>query len=85
MEYMAAGKPIVAFDLAENRFSAGEAALYAMPNSHQDFAAKLAALMNDESMRALMEEAGRRRIETKLSWRHSIPDLSKVYDLISQP
>jgi len=33
MEYMAIGKPLVAFDLAETRFSAQDAALYATPNS----------------------------------------------------
>jgi glycosyltransferase involved in cell wall biosynthesis len=53
MEYMLAGKPIVAFDLPETRFSAEGAASYASPNNHQDFAAKLAALMDDKALRVV--------------------------------
>lgn len=84
MEYMAAGKPMVAFDLPENRFSAGDAALYARPNSHQEFAANLAALMDDEAVRHAMGEVGRRRIETRLAWQYSIPELWAVYDQVSK-
>lgn len=85
MEYMAAGKPIVAFDLPESRFSAGEAALYAIPNSYQEFAAKLAALMDDDALRHSIGKIGRRRIETSLSWQYSIPHLLAVYDSVSKP
>ena len=38
MEYMAYGKPIVAFDLKETRFSAGDAAIYVRPNEEAEFA-----------------------------------------------
>src|SRR5579884_3283947 len=38
MEYMTMGKPVVAFDLLETRYSAQEAALYAKPNVVEDFA-----------------------------------------------
>src|SRR5438034_9792725 len=44
MEYMAMGKPVVAFDLAETRLSAQEAALYAVPNHIEDFADKIEML-----------------------------------------
>lgn len=40
MEYMAAGKPVVAFDLAEARFTGQDAALYAKPNSVEDLPIK---------------------------------------------
>jgi hypothetical protein len=36
MEYMAPAKPIVQFDLAEGRFSAQEASLYAKKNDPGD-------------------------------------------------
>lgn len=84
MEYMLAGKPIVAFDLPESRFSAGDSALYASPNNHQDFAAKLSALMDDATLRSSMGELGRRRIETSLAWQYSIPNLLAVYDLVAR-
>jgi hypothetical protein len=44
MEYMILGKPIVAFDLAEARFSAQDPALYAAPNLVEDFANKIEVL-----------------------------------------
>jgi glycosyltransferase involved in cell wall biosynthesis len=84
MEYMAAGSPIVAFDLPENRFSAGDSALYATPNSHQEFAAKLGALMEDEGLRRSMGECGKRRIETQLAWKYSVPQLLAVYEGVSK-
>ena len=51
MEYMALGKPIVAFDLPEHRFSAQEAAVYARPNDELDFARQIAALMDAPQQR----------------------------------
>ena len=90
MDYMAAGKPIVAFDIPETRFSAGPAALYVCPNDEREFALKLAELMDDAGLRVAMGEAGRRRIETQFAWRYSIPDLLAAYGAvrsgnISQP
>jgi glycosyltransferase involved in cell wall biosynthesis len=83
MEYMLAGKPIVAFDLPESHFSAEGAALYARPNEPRDFAAKIATLMDDQALRRSMGELGRRRIESTLAWQHSIPNLLGVYDQVS--
>ena len=79
MDYMALGKPIVAFDLPETRFSAGSAALYVCPNNEREFGLKLAQLMDDAGLRGAMGEAGRRRIQTQFAWQHSIPDLLAVY------
>ena len=45
MEYMALGKPIVQFDLAEGRFSAREASLYARDAA--DFGDKIVELLDD--------------------------------------
>jgi glycosyltransferase involved in cell wall biosynthesis len=79
MEYMTFGKPIVAFDLTEGRFSAQEAAVYAEPNDVQEFAHLIDELLNDKQRRRAMGEFGRRRVEEKLSWRHSTPNLLKSY------
>ena len=45
LEYMALGRPIVAFDLRETRYSAGEGALYARPNEVDDLAARIEELL----------------------------------------
>ena len=47
MVYMALGRPIVAFDLPEHRFSAQQAALYVKPNDELEFARALMELMDD--------------------------------------
>lgn len=82
MEYMALGKPIVAFDLPEHRVTAQEAALYVRPNDELSFAHGLMALMDDGAQRQRMGEIGRRRIESDLEWRHSVPHLLSVYQTL---
>ncbi|MFL5626160.1 MAG: glycosyltransferase family 4 protein [Ktedonobacteraceae bacterium] len=79
MEYMAMGKAIVAFDLAETRFSAQDAALYALPNRVEDFANKIEMLLADEELRIRMGMFGRKRIEDELSWDHSKEHLLRAY------
>jgi glycosyltransferase involved in cell wall biosynthesis len=78
-EYMAASKPIVAFDLTEHRVTADEAALYATPNDPCDFACKLNELMNDPERRERMGRFGRQRIEQKLSWSQQAENLLGAY------
>jgi glycosyltransferase involved in cell wall biosynthesis len=80
MEYMALAKPIVQYDLAEGRFSAQAASLYAKQNEPADMAAKIAALIDDPARRAEMGAYGRRRVENELEWRHEAPKLLAAYD-----
>jgi glycosyltransferase involved in cell wall biosynthesis len=79
MEYMALGKPIVAFDLPEHRFTARGAAVYATPNDERAFARALAQLMDDPDRRMVLGTAGSGRIKTQLAWEYSIPNLLSVY------
>jgi glycosyltransferase involved in cell wall biosynthesis len=80
MEYMALGKAVVQFDLAEGRVSAGEASLYARPNDAGSLASCIAELLDDPGRRALMGETGRSRFLTQFSWEHSVPHLLAAYD-----
>jgi glycosyltransferase involved in cell wall biosynthesis len=79
MEYMAASRPIVAFDLVETRYSAQTAALYAHPNDVVSFAQKLADLMTNPSLRHSMGESGYLRIRNELEWQYSARRLLSVY------
>jgi len=79
VEYMALGKPIVAFDLREHRVSAGDAALYARPNDVVEFAAKIITLLDDPASRQAMGEYARHRFEGELAWEHQRPALLSVY------
>ena len=80
MEYMALGKPIVQFDLAEGRYSAQEASLYAARNDEMDLAEKMLELLDDAARRQHMGEYGRRRVESSLAWEHEAPKLLQAYD-----
>lgn len=79
VEYMAMAKPMVQFDCTEGRFSAQDSALYAKPGDYVDFALKIAALLDDESERRRMGEAGRKRFEAELCWERQEPKLLKAY------
>lgn len=81
-EYMALGKPIVAFDLTEHRVTAGDAALYADRNDVEDFARKIVQLMDDPQLRDRMGRLGRERVESSLAWPHQIQHLLAVYGAI---
>jgi glycosyltransferase involved in cell wall biosynthesis len=82
MIYMALGKPIAAFDLAETRISAQGAALYARPNCAKDLANKIEKLLDDEKLRAAMGAVGRKRIEEALNWEYSKEHLLHVYQML---
>ena len=82
MEYMTLEKPVVQFDLKEGRASAGEASLYARENDPQDFAVKIAELMDAPERGAEMGRIGRARVMERLSWAHSAPRLLAAYDRV---
>jgi glycosyltransferase involved in cell wall biosynthesis len=82
-EYMALGKPVVAFDLPEHRFTAQEAAAYAQPNDELDFARQLAVLMDDPVLRRSLGEIGRRRVEMELAWSHQEALLLRAYERLN--
>ncbi len=82
MEYMAMDKPVVAFDLTETHFSAQEAALYAMPNSIEEFTEKIEILLDNEQLRMRLGAYGRSRIETALSWELSKEHLLNAYRIL---
>lgn len=80
LEYMACGRPVVAYDLREHRYSAGEGALYAEPNREQDLAARIAELLDDPERRRTMGEYNRRRFLEQMAWEHNAGRLLEAYD-----
>ncbi|WP_340108878.1 glycosyltransferase family 4 protein [Pikeienuella sp. HZG-20] len=79
LEYMAFSKPIVQFEVAEGRYSAQDASLYALPNDTGDMAAKIIALLDDPDRRAAMGARGRARVEAELNWDHQVDTLVAAY------
>ena len=83
MEYMALAKPIVQFDLKEGKFSAQDAAVYAdTKNQVPSFAKKILWLVDNPAERKKMGEFGRRRVEERLAWNHSVPNLIAAYERV---
>jgi glycosyltransferase involved in cell wall biosynthesis len=78
MEYMALGKPLVAFDLVETRYSAGDAALFATSNDELDFAEKVCWLLDRPDEVARRGELGRVRAR-EIGWENSVPELLRAY------
>jgi glycosyltransferase involved in cell wall biosynthesis len=78
VEYMSAGRPLVAYELRETRRSAGEAALYAPCGEPAVFAALVAQLAADGERRIQMAGLARRRA-LELTWEHQAGVLRDVY------
>ena len=80
LEYMAVGVPVVAFDLAETRVSAGDAAVYATPNDPDELARLTLDLLDDPERRARMASIGMERVAGPLSWERSAEQLLAAYE-----
>jgi glycosyltransferase involved in cell wall biosynthesis len=78
-EYMAMGKPIVAYDLDETRYTAQQAAIYVEPGNIQEFGRATAELMDESEQRQHMGEIGRRRILDELGWEYQQEQLLRAY------
>jgi glycosyltransferase involved in cell wall biosynthesis len=81
LEYMAMGVPVVGFDLAETRESAGDAAVYARPNDPLDLAHAAIAVLTEAERGAARGRIGRERIAGPLSWAKSVAELRRAYDI----
>jgi glycosyltransferase involved in cell wall biosynthesis len=85
LEYMACGRPIVAYDLREHRRSAADGALYARPNDESDLAAQIETLLEDPERRRRMGDYNRRRFLERMSWEHSAGELLHAYEMLCAP
>jgi glycosyltransferase involved in cell wall biosynthesis len=83
LEYMGAGRPLVAYELRETRRSAGDAALYAPCGEPALFAGKIAELARDGDRRVHMGHLARRRV-LDISWEHSAIVLRELYDSLTR-
>lgn len=81
-EYMAAGRPTVAYRLLETERTAGPAALYAECGDAAGFAAHVARLCTEPGLRAELAERGRRRAE-ELVWERSEQALLGAYERLA--
>jgi len=81
MEYMAAGKPVVAFDLPETKVSADGSGILVPPGDVRGFAEAIRTLMHDGELRERLGKAGAERITKCLNWDNATRGLEMAYSL----
>jgi glycosyltransferase involved in cell wall biosynthesis len=75
LEYLALGKAVVQFPLAEMQRLCGDATVYARNGDAQDLGNRICELLDDEPRRRQLEEAARRRASDGLMWPQQVPAL----------
>lgn len=78
-EYLAVGKPVVAYDLLETRRTADSAAVLVRPGDVEGFSEAIARLARDPDLRERLADQARTRAES-LMWTHSERALLGAYD-----
>lgn len=81
-EYMALGKPVLAFDLNESRYTAQDAAVFVEPGDITAYGDALINLLDNPARRAQMGEFGRQRMLNVLGWEHQKDKLLQAYHAI---
>ena len=79
VEYMAAGKPIVASDVGEVRKMLEGVGLLTKPGSPDEMAECVLSLATQKPLRVQMSLAARQRAEERYNWRCSADNLEKAY------
>ena len=83
MEYMAAAKPFVTFDLFENRYSANNSAIFVKPGDIIGFAKAIDKLIDSQQLREELGKAGLERIKKELNWENTLRYLRNAYYSLS--
>jgi glycosyltransferase involved in cell wall biosynthesis len=78
-EYLALGKPVVAYDLLEARRTAGDAALLVGKGDVDAFAEAILNVARNGALRQRMADQARRRAIEQLTWEHSEVALLGAY------
>jgi glycosyltransferase involved in cell wall biosynthesis len=79
MEYMSHGLPILSFDLKENRYSGGDAAVYCSDYDYRTFGDTMIALLRDTRKLKTMADEGLHRYRTEFNWGCSEKALTELY------
>lgn len=79
MEYMAVGRPTVAFETKENQLTALDSALYAAQNTSDALADQIFTLIKSPELRESLGKKARQRAKNVLSWGQQKLNLIEVY------
>ncbi|HEY7074361.1 MAG TPA: glycosyltransferase family 4 protein [Solirubrobacteraceae bacterium] len=78
LEYLALGRAVVQFPLAEMRRLCGDATAYARSGDAADLASRICALLDDDERRRELGEAARRRVWSGQMWPQQAPFLLRA-------
>ena len=82
MEYMAAGKPVVAFNLLENRNSLDGSGILVEPGDVVGFAKAIKRLVDEPDLREKLGRIGLNRIKEELNWEKASLKLKEAYEWV---
>lgn len=80
LDYMALGKPVIAYDLVENKVSGGDAVLYAQASDPRDMARQFVRLAQNQDLREQLGASGKQRVRESLAWEYSAENLLSLYE-----
>jgi glycosyltransferase involved in cell wall biosynthesis len=80
IEYMAMGKPVVAFDLPQVRVTVQGAGVYVQSDDSEEFGEQILRLLDSPEERQRMGDEGVMRFNDVLAWEHQRVHLLKAYD-----
>ncbi len=80
VEYLAAGKPIVASLVGEVRNMVGGAGFLVEPGNHLALAQAIMELLVNNELKIEMGLRARQRAESRYNWRETAKNISKAYD-----
>jgi len=83
MEYMSHGLPILSFNLKENKYSAGEAAVYCETFDYKEFGDKILYMLSDKKILSGKSHIGLQRYRSNFNWPNSKENLINLYESIS--
>ena len=79
---MAAGKPVVAFDLVESRYSLNGSGIMVQPRDVTGFAKAIKRLIDEPELREDLGRVGVNRIREELNWEKASMKLMEAYNSI---
>jgi glycosyltransferase involved in cell wall biosynthesis len=80
LEYLALGRAVVQFPLAEMRRLCGDGSAYARPGDAADLADRICELIDDDERRRQLGEAARRQVWRGHMWPQQVPTLLAAVD-----
>lgn len=80
VEYLAAGKAIVASRLPEVEKMVGDAGILVTPDDPEQIAEAVTGLLDNDDLRALLGAKARRQAERVYNWQHSANTLQSAYE-----